>query len=1075
MPHPASMVFRKWIIRGCSFAGLVGIFALLGGFLTWTSPTVIRNLLIERVSETLIDTRINLDSLQVNLWGGISAQGLRLARNTPFDSPDFLFIPKTQIVHDKEAILEGRLAIRRIDLVQPRLKIIRMANGKFNTDGLFRTNSQDKFHLPAWSVSQGHIVFEDRLPAVDGSHLPNLELRELRGNGIQEATDKIRFEAKGHGDWLGPIEIEGRKAGKNSPLTLDLKLDSIGIKSGLAQVIQQMDPIAANWLRHLAGTVQADIRAEISPEQKSSLPYPRSLLVSLRDGSWQLPIGGIRVENLEGELEGDSRGIQQIEVRGKWKGAQIKANLGSWDIPWDLSQGKWTSPGIPQKISGEVLGVELSREFILSLPPGFHGAQDFFQPRGKADIFFHVVKKEPGSSDSFSQVPDFDLEIHPLGMSFICKTFPYPLRNCTGKINCQVRNGELRGVDMDVNGLANGDAPIHIRAKGRGRNGHEALDVIVEAKNTPIDATLRTALAKPQQDLFDQFQPKGKIDILARSSKVPGLEKLDNDIEITFHEAITTYRGFPYRLEGVKGTLKVKKGNWFCEGFEGHHGTGTVRVDGRSWQPEELGNNSPGTIRLLIRGDNLAADEQMRAALDIPTQGRKKTLAHTWDELNPTGTISVDTDIVDRPDQPGGMDVGLTVRDATLTPRMIPYTLSQVKGKCDIQGNIAKLTEVSASHNQSKIRLKTGQILLPTTGEVKLRFEGLSADPMHIDSDFVKSLPAPLKRGLQGVKIDGEVGIQCDLAVEFPSDDHQSIQTDWNGQVAFRGNKIDSGLVFEKVKGTGFVSGKHNGQTWNGVKGNIALDDLVIFDQKLEQAFGRFEVLTETPSTLRLQDLQGRLHGGQIGGDARIDFAATTRYDLLFRATQIRLEDFSRSNFGDSAQMQGLAAATLHLSGIGTDLNGLRGYGSIDVPQGKLYKLPPVLDLIKTLGLRVPDGTAFEQVHALYSVEGPLLRFQQLDLFGNAISLRGKGTVPLDGRDMSLEFRTDWARINQFLPQGVDSVPKAISEQLFLVRIQGNPKSPKIERDVLPGLTQPFRNAFRSNPASAMNSRRGGQ
>lgn len=212
-----------------------------------------------------------------------------------------------------------------------------------------------------------------------------------------------------------------------------------------------------------------------------------------------------------------------------------------------------------------------------------------------------------------------------------------------------------------------------------------------------------------------------------------------------------------------------------------------------------------------------------------------------------------------------------------------------------------------------------------------------------------------------------------------------------------------------------------------------------------------------------------------MGGDARIDFAATTHYDLLFRATQIRLEDLSRANFGDSAQMQGLAAATLHLSGIGTDLNGLRGYGSIDVPQGKLYKLPPVLDLIKTLGLRIPDGTAFEQVHALYSVEGPMLRFQQLDLFGNAISLRGKGVVPLDGQDMSLEFRTDFARVNQFLPPAVETIPKALSEQLFMVRIHGNPKSPKIDRNVLPGLTQPFRKAFQPNSATATRPGQRGQ
>ncbi len=1074
MPRQHSMMFRKWIIRGCSLVGMIGIFALLGGFLTWTSPAFIRNLLLERVRDSLVDTRVHLDSLQVNLWGGITAQGLRLARNGPFDSPDFLYIPKAQIVHDKEAILEGRLAIREVNLVQPRLRIIRQPNGAFNIDGLFKKPSADGYQLPAWSVSQGQVIFEDRLAALEGTHWPNLEIRELRGKGLQDASEKVWFEARGHGDWLGPILIEGNKPGKKSPLTLDLRMEAIALKAGLSQVIQHLDPAAANWLRHLSGTVQAEMRAEIPPDPVSPIPRPKSLLVSLRDGSWQLPLGAIRVDHLEGELEGNAQGIQRMEVRGEWKSAKIKANLGAWDLPLDQANGKWTSPGMPGTITAEVRGVEFSRELFSSFPQGAQGVQDFFQPRGKADVFIRMVKKEGAATESSSQSTDFDLEVRPLGMSFLPKSFPYPILNATGIIICQIRGGELRGVDSEVFGFTQGGTPLHVKAKGRGRNGHEDLEVFVDAQNAPIDDTLRAALAKPQQELFDQFRPTGFIDVNAHVTRRPGNEKLENDIDIQFRQATTIYRGFPYLIEHISGLLKIEKGNWYCSKLEGVHGTGKVFVDGRSWQAGEISKDSSPTMRLLIRGEQLPANGDLRAALDLPLAGKKKSLAHTWDELNPSETITFETDLVHRQDSPDGMELSMTVHDATLTPRLIPYRLSQVKGLCHMQGMIANLSQVSARHDRSRIGMKAAQVRVQPNGEVKLRFEELAADPLMVDTEMVKALPAPLKRGLSGVKIDGDIGVKCDLSLSFPEDERKTVQSEWNGRVQFRNNRIESGLVFEKVKGEGYVAGKHNGQNWDGVNGNLQFDQMTLFGQHLKNAHGRFEVQPETPSTLRLQDIHAQMHGGEIGGHARIDFAATTRYDLLFGATQVRLEEFSKANFGDSAQMEGQATAMLHLQGIGTDVNGLFGEGSIDVPQGKLYKLPPLLDLIKTLGLRVPDGTAFEQVHAQFGVDGPMLRFRQLDLYGNAITLCGKGTVPLDGRDMALEFRTEWARVNQFLPQVIEKVPKAISEQLFLVRIHGNPRSPKIERDVLPGLTQPFRNAFKPNLSAVTGGRAGG-
>ena len=1075
MPKNTNPVFRKWIIRGISLAGLVGLFLLLGGFLTWTNPTLIQNLLIDRIRNSLNDTKVHIDGVQVNLWGGITANGLRLGRGNSFDSVDFLNIPRAQIVHDKEAILEGRLAIRKIELFQPSLRIIRNPNGSLNVDGMIRQTPEVTGGLPSWLVHQGQVAFEDRLKSAEGSRLPNLEIRDLKLAGMQDSSQKVRFEMSGHGDWLGPMTLFGQKLGKQFPMVMDLMLDNIGIKAGLLPVVAQMDPVVASWIRQLSGTLQIKARGEIPPGANSAIPVPRSVQIGLRNGSWGLPVGDVRIEKLEGEMEAGFEGIEKVELRGKWNGSNILARIEKWNIPWNPKLPKWTSQEFPDEVKIEVKGIRINQELLQSFGPGLTALHRSFQPEGMADIHI-VVRKgtipQISNATEIAQglVPELDIEIIPLGMKFVPEVFPYQIQDVKGKITCKMRQGMLQVVEVVVQGKTADDGDIRLIAHGTGRDGWESLNVKVDVKNCPVDGELRQALNIKQRETFDQFQPSGRIDLNILVDRIPGLEKLRTEIEVRVRDAKVVYRAFPYPLEKVSGVLKLKGGNWFCEGFKGNNNGAVVYLDGRSWQFGEISMGSPTTLRILLRAENLPADKRLRTALDVPQLQKNGNLASIWDEVGPEGVLRIDADVVDRPETGNGLEINLKIHEGQFRPKQMPYLFEGVSGSCQIQAGRAIIENLKAHHGPSNWQMQKATALFSEKSGLNLKLFQVKADPLVLDQATIRVLPPPLRRGLTGVTLEGTIGVNLDLAMDFPADSKRLVVSDWDGQVFLRDANIHAGISFKHLRGAIHSRGRHNGQTWNGVSGRMLMDGLSVFNQKLEHVSGRFEIPVDEPNSLRFADLQGKLYGGQVGGEARIDFLATTRYDLLFKATQVKLEEFARANLEDANSIQGLAAATLHLGGIGTDFQGLRGYGSIDVPQGKLYKLPVFLDLIKTFGFRIPDGTAFEQAHALFSVDGALLRFQQLDLFGNAISLRGKGIIPMDGRNMSLEFRTDWARAAQFLPTGFDSVPNAISEQMFLVKVQGNLKNPKIEREILPGLTQPFRKVFRQgwfgNPGS---------
>jgi hypothetical protein len=112
----------------------------------------------------------------------------------------------------------------------------------------------------------------------------------------------------------------------------------------------------------------------------------------------------------------------------------------------------------------------------------------------------------------------------------------------------------------------------------------------------------------------------------------------------------------------------------------------------------------------------------------------------------------------------------------------------------------------------------------------------------------------------------------------------------------------------------------------------------------------------------------------------------------------------------------------------------------------------------------MPDGTAFEQAHMVFAVEGPQVHVQQLNLLGNAVSLRGQGTVYLDGSNVNLDFHADWGRFP--LPDPIQEIPRALSAQLLKIKMRGSlGKGGKVrfEPELVPGVVEPLKRALAGN------------
>src|SRR5262249_37721611 len=197
------------------------------------------------------------------------------------------------------------------------------------------------------------------------------------------------------------------------------------------------------------------------------------------------------------------------------------------------------------------------------------------------------------------------------------------------------------------------------------------------------------------------------------------------------------------------------------------------------------------------------------------------------------------------------------------------------------------------------------------------------------------------------------------------------------------------------------------------------------------------------------------LFGGRISGQARVEVNSTLRYYMNLTASEIKLDAFGRHNLGADSQLSGVVGGRLFLTGEGTGLSNLEGKGSLEIPKGHLYNLPLLLDLLKFLGLRWPDRTAFEQAQAVFSINGDTVSFSQLELIGNAVSLHGQGEMKLDGSDVRLDFIPVWGRIEQFLPSVWQPLPSAIGKNVLKIEMRGKigkKKDLRFHKKPIPGI-----------------------
>lgn len=1102
------MSWRKWLVRGLVYSALAGVVLLCLAYYLYTNPTATRFTVLEKLGDKFIGATISLQSARLNLLDGISLSELRMARRDDLDKIDFLYVPSAVLYHDKEHLLNGKLTLRKIVLNRPQLRILVDRNGRCNLVGLIGLPDPSE-RVPTVVFQHGTILVEDRRLAVGR---PIVEIRDVNMTLLNDPLPTLLIEGSGQSDVAGPVRIHAAALRTGTSFTSNLDFPAIPVGPVLVQRLSEFHPDLAVHLRQFQA--QGKVQAAINYQASAPTPLGLNLTCQLSRGHLthaRLPFPlenleiGLNLVNDASSLETAgvvasstiSPGQPQPMLNLRVPSAMLSASSGSTHLEASLKDlvlprlekaatetGKAAEPSSPPgggPPRGEIASLLPGQSFLLDelptrefnwkvehltvtsdlfnyLPENLQEIQKDYKPIGSITVTHSYRRPKPGQwTKHYSFQPE--------GMEAECAKFPYPLHSIKGVIERHTSSDSTARIDLDLEGQG-GDRPVFCKGSIEGDRFTSGVDLEITATNVPLDDRLHRALPPKDQLVAAQFHPEGLANIKALIHRTRGTREFSNRYQVAVHHAFLKYDLFPYPLRQVSGVLEIFNNPcyWVCRDFQGVHHDGVIFLKGQSIPPtpemQRSGISCPSEVRLEIRGQDVQMNKEFEESLAPPAMPSRAALLRTFRTLALTGRINFTAEVSDTPGQPRDLRVAVSVRDCCMRPRFFEYDLSDVSGKASYFQDQVELHDVKARHGNTQITIERGQVLLPGENSYHVRLPKLWAKQIVADGELLAAMPPILRRGLATLHIQGPVNLSTALIVD-QKDTSKPPVVWWDGNVELPDNTLNAGVDLTGLHGVVCCCGRVDGQQMEELVGNYFFDKAAILGQPVRNLKSQIEVKSDSPQVLRFRNMSCDWFGGLVGAEARVDFVGPRLgYELLLKGMQIQLEQFGRHNLGASSDMKGEALVQLHLIGTGPELTDLKGNGEVSVPNGKLYRLPLLFRLLKAIGLRDPDETAFEQAHVVFGIDHGKVQIQNLDLVGDAISLRGQGTANVDGSNIDLDFHTDWGRVNQVVPPALGFIPQAFGDQLLKIKVHGKLGDLQFQKKLMPIVTEPIEKAF---------------
>lgn len=1034
-----------------TFAGLFSLVSATFGFAyayVTDSDTLIA--LIQREAPRyLLDGSVRIDRARLRpLAGDVTLTNVSIRQRIdglPFAAAR---APWIRVEYDVAAFWNGRFVPREILVAQPVLRIKRRKDGTLNLRGLLA----DPLPEPADPTTPGVTIQNGVLQVEDERSKVETVLRDLTLRVEPATAGPLRFEGSARGeDLFARVELAGFVDPKSGRVSLTKgNLSRLTISQSLAARLPGELQPGYRALGLTAGEIDvtdARCRWNYKTGDVSELrAKPR-----LRYGIWKcdrlpFPLNDVSVDL---RLEDGRAIVDRAEgINGKTK-IRVEG-VGSLDRP---AEG-------PFDLLIKVEDLALDERLRAWSPREFAAYWRDFRPSGQANLALRAVRGRAKGPVGLG----VGVDCRDVAMTY--RHFKYPLEHIRGSIRC-----ENDAVTLDLSALI-GNEPARASGTIDDLGDDAVVQLTFEFRRMPIDRTLLEAFQPAVRKVVDDFEPTGSARGFVHLLRRPGGPddppegKIDINANLELNEedrCAMTWKGLPYPVEDLRGRLELHPGYWLFEKIRGRNGLSTVSGSGRVDELEGPDRLKRYKVDLNLRGRSVVFDEQLRRAL--PVEWRE-----SWKVLSPEGACAAKASILVEPGKPDHYHVEIVPEPKTrvnlvLSPAkgtgfaagkpLVFPPFEDVKGRFVFDDGKVAMSDVSFGFRGASVGFRTGSMRLDNGGRFDLRVKNLHATDFRIDSGLRQLMP-PLMAGFAR-KIDEArtFALRADLSLGWSGLAGRPATCSWaNGLVVFNDNTLRAGLDLTHLQGQlDHVQGKFDGKELE-VRGALELESVDILGQQLTRLRSPLKV---EKGVAKLNDLRGRLLGGELFGDIAVSLDATPKFSSSFRVQDADLERFTRTVPGRQ-KIRGKVGARLELSGMGYDLHSLQGVGEAHITRGDLGELPDVLRLVKLLNLSPATKTAFDSADVRLLVVDGRTYLNPIQLTGDAFSLRGAGTLDLQG-DLDLRLRVLFGR-DAFHIRGISDAFREVSGKIFDIHVTGPAGSPNFQLQALPPASSAIRRVF---------------
>jgi hypothetical protein len=334
---------------------------------------------------------------------------------------------------------------------------------------------------------------------------------------------------------------------------------------------------------------------------------------------------------------------------------------------------------------------------------------------------------------------------------------------------------------------------------------------------------------------------------------------------------------------------------------------------------------------------------------------------------------------------------------------------------------------------------------------------------------------------------DGPVSITGMLDFRGTGNKKDPVTAAWELKIVLTGTALNFGVKLKDVHGRVFVQGQWDGKVvdmWQWKKNRFDLDSInvhgyqftkvqgpfALFDKQLvvgtNAVFAKRRPGVKPPVIDRKHQLTASAIGGEFTLNAEAWFGKETTYRLVVSMDKGRLERFARRYLKGAKNLKGDMYGRVFLQGKGKSNRNLTGRGALRISPAAIYELPVLVQVFNVLNFVPVDKTAFKFVYADFDIADRRLLFRTIDLVGDSISLRGRGTVLFDGK-MALDFFSMLPR-SRVPVEIVRQLVKSATSGWVGVKVRGTVSQPRAEIRAVPQVDdalKQFLNALGGQPA----------